>query len=173
MGKMGCVIGAVIVGVIAVLALWAGSLYNGLVGAQQEVEEVEAAGARLQRLVRVDRGEQLALEQRREVRVGAPREVVERGAELGVRGEDVVARHAAIALLVALARSPELAVPRELDQLGLEEGAQIRIRQGRGEAVLATQIDAAVPPGVVRVAAAHPSTCGLEGLSGPVTVEKA
>ena len=60
-----------------------------------------------------------------------------------------------------------------LDQLGLQEGAQIKIRQGRGEAVLATQIDAAVPPGVVRIAAAHPSTCGLEGLSGPVTVEKA
>ena len=60
-----------------------------------------------------------------------------------------------------------------LDQLGLEAGAQIKIRQGRGEAVLATQVDAGVPPGVVRIAAAHPSTCGLEGLSGPVTVEKA
>jgi NADH-quinone oxidoreductase subunit G len=60
-----------------------------------------------------------------------------------------------------------------LDQLGLEEGAQIKIRQGRGEAVLATQVDPAVPPGVVRIAAAHPSTCGLEGLSGPVTVERA
>ena len=31
----------------------------------------------------------------------------------------------------------------------------------------------AVPPGVVRVAAAHPSTCGLDGLSGPVTLERA
>ena len=72
------------------------------------------------------------------------------------------------------AKPPKARVSRTLlDQLGLEEGAQIRIRQGRGEAVLATQIDAAVPPGVVRVAAAHPSTCGLEGLSGPVTVEKA
>ena len=38
MGKMGCVVGAVIVGVIALLALWAGGLYNGLVGSQQEVE---------------------------------------------------------------------------------------------------------------------------------------
>jgi hypothetical protein len=34
-------------------------------------------------------------------------------------------------------------------------------------------IDAAVPPGVVRIAAAHPSTCGLEGLSGPIKVERA
>jgi len=25
----------------------------------------------------------------------------------------------------------------------------------------------------VRIAAAHPSTCGLDGLSGPVTVERA
>jgi NADH-quinone oxidoreductase subunit G len=60
-----------------------------------------------------------------------------------------------------------------LDQLGIAEGAQIKIRQGRGEAVLATQLDPAVPPGVVRIAAAHPSTCGLEGLSGPITVERA
>ena len=34
-------------------------------------------------------------------------------------------------------------------------------------------VDAAVPAGVVRIAAAHPSTCGLEGLSGPITVERA
>ena len=27
--------------------------------------------------------------------------------------------------------------------------------------------------GVIRIAAAHPSTCGLDGLSGPVTVERA
>ena len=31
----------------------------------------------------------------------------------------------------------------------------------------------AVPAGVVRIAAAHPSTCGLEGLSGPIAVERA
>ena len=47
------------------------------------------------------------------------------------------------------------------------------MRQGRGEAVLTAVVDAAVPPGVVRIAAAHPSTCGLEGLSGPITVERA
>jgi NADH-quinone oxidoreductase subunit G len=49
----------------------------------------------------------------------------------------------------------------------------VKIRQGAGEAVLAATIDAGVPPGVVRIAAAHPSTCGLDGLSGPVTVERA
>jgi len=39
--------------------------------------------------------------------------------------------------------------------------------------VLSAVVDPAVPPGVVRVAAAHASTCGLEGLSGPVNVERA
>jgi hypothetical protein len=39
--------------------------------------------------------------------------------------------------------------------------------------VLTTVTDAAVPAGVVRIAAAHASTCGLEGLSGPITVERA
>jgi NADH-quinone oxidoreductase subunit G len=59
------------------------------------------------------------------------------------------------------------------DTLGVAEGGQVKVRQGQGEAVLSAVVDAAVPPGVVRIAAAHSSTCGLEGLSGPVTVERA
>jgi hypothetical protein len=46
----------------------------------------------------------------------------------------------------------------------------VRLLGGCGGAL---GVDAAVPPGVVRVAAAHASTCGLEGLSGPVHVERA
>jgi NADH-quinone oxidoreductase subunit G len=46
------------------------------------------------------------------------------------------------------------------------------VRQGRGEAVLTAAIDASVPAGVVRIAAAHPSTCGLDGLSGAIMVER-
>ena len=60
-----------------------------------------------------------------------------------------------------------------LQQIGVADGAAIRVRQGRGEAVLPATVDAAVPAGVVRIAAAHPSTCGLDGLSGPITVERA
>jgi NADH-quinone oxidoreductase subunit G len=59
-----------------------------------------------------------------------------------------------------------------LAEIGVAEGAQVKVRQGRGEAVLTAAIDASVPAGVVRVAAAHPSTCGLDGLSGPITVER-
>jgi NADH-quinone oxidoreductase subunit G len=99
---------------------------------------------------------------------------VERVADVPIHFADPLVRRAPSLQATADAKPPKARLNRTLlDQLGLEEGAQIRIRQGRGEAVLATQVDPGVPPGVVRVAAAHPSTCGLEGLSGPVSVEKA
>jgi NADH-quinone oxidoreductase subunit G len=59
-----------------------------------------------------------------------------------------------------------------LQRVGVAEGAQVKVRQGRGEAVLTATADATVPAGVVRIAAAHASTCGLEGLSGPIQVER-
>jgi NADH-quinone oxidoreductase subunit G len=60
-----------------------------------------------------------------------------------------------------------------LSSIGVSEGSQVRVKQGRGEAVLTAVVDGGVPPGVVRIAAAHASTCNLEGLSGPVSLEKA
>ncbi len=98
---------------------------------------------------------------------------LERVADVPIYFSDSLVRRAPSLQATADARPPKARVNRTLlDQLGIDEGAQIKIRQGRGEAVLATQVDAAVPPGVVRVAAAHPSTCGLEGLSGPISVER-
>ena len=99
---------------------------------------------------------------------------VERVADVPIHFTDPLVRRAASLQATADAKPPRARISRTLlDQLGLEEGAQIKIRQGRGEAVLATQLDPGVPPGVVRIAAAHPSTCGLEGLSGPISVERA
>jgi NADH-quinone oxidoreductase subunit G len=99
---------------------------------------------------------------------------VERVADVPIYFSDPLVRRSPSLQATADAKPPKARLHRTLlDHLGIEEGAQIKIRQGRGEAVLATQVDPAVPPGVVRVAAAHPSTCGLEGLSGPVTVERA
>ncbi|MEO8538078.1 MAG: molybdopterin-dependent oxidoreductase, partial [Betaproteobacteria bacterium] len=99
---------------------------------------------------------------------------VERVADVPIHFADPLVRRAASLQATADAKPPKARLHRALlDQLGLAEGAQIKVRQGRGEAVLATQVDPQVPPGVVRIAAAHPSTCGLEGLSGPITVERA
>ena len=92
----------------------------------------------------------------------------------GRRHADLLRRSAGAPVAVAASRRPMRSRRRRaciatlLDATRLTEGAQVKVRQGRGEAVL----DGAwsmprVPPGVVRIAAAHPSTCGLEGLSGP------
>ena len=99
---------------------------------------------------------------------------VERVADVPIHFADPLVRRAASLQETVDARPPKARVNRTLlDALGIAEGAQVKVGQGAGEAVLATQVDPTVPPGVVRIAAAHSSTCGLEGLSGPVTVERA
>jgi NADH-quinone oxidoreductase subunit G len=99
---------------------------------------------------------------------------VERVADVPIYFADPLVRRAYSLQQTADARAPRARMHRSLlDGLGIVEGAQVRVRQGRGEAVLAAVVDPGVPPGVVRIAAAHPSTCGLEGLTGPVSVERA
>jgi NADH-quinone oxidoreductase subunit G len=99
---------------------------------------------------------------------------IERVADVPIYFADPLVRRAVSLQATADAKAPKARVNRTLlDQLGVEEGGQIKVRQGNGEAVLATQVDPGVPPGVVRIAAAHPSTCGLGGLSGPVEVSRA
>ena len=99
---------------------------------------------------------------------------VERVADVPIYFADPLVRRAPSLQRTADARPPKARMHRSLlETLGVAEGGQVKVRQGRGEAVLTAVVDAAVPPGVVRIATAHASTCGLEGLSGPVTVEKA
>jgi NADH-quinone oxidoreductase subunit G len=99
---------------------------------------------------------------------------VERVADVPIYFADPLVRRAYSLQQTADARAPKARMHRSLlDGLGVTEGAQVKVKQGRGEAVLAAVVDAGVPPGVVRIAAAHSSTCGLEGLSGPITVERA
>jgi NADH-quinone oxidoreductase subunit G len=99
---------------------------------------------------------------------------IERVADVPIYFADPLVRRAVSLQQTKAARPPRARVHRTLlDQLGIAEGAQVRVRQGQGEAVVATVVDPEVPPGVVRLAAAHASTCALEALSGPVTVERA
>ncbi len=98
----------------------------------------------------------------------------ERVADVPIHFADPLVRRAP-----SLQRTADAAPPKArmnalmLAEIGVADGAQVKVRQARGEAVLNAVIDAAVPAGVVRIAAAHPSTCGLDGLSGPITVEPA
>jgi NADH-quinone oxidoreductase subunit G len=99
---------------------------------------------------------------------------VERVADVPIYFADPLVRRADALQRTADARPPRARMHRALfEQLALGDGGQVRVRQGNGEAVLNAEVDAAVPPGVVRIASAHPSTCGLDGLSGPVTIERA
>src|SRR6266550_3666311 len=102
------------------------------------------------------------------VRPAAAAAPVERVADVPIYFADPLVRRAESLQQTADARAPRARMSRTLlENLGIAEGAQVKVKQGRGEAVLAAQVDTAVPPGVIRIAAAHPSTCGLEGLSGP------
>jgi len=99
---------------------------------------------------------------------------VERVADVPIYFADPLVRRSAPLQLAADSRPPKARMHRSLlSSLGVVDGGQVKVKQGQGEAVLAAVVDPAVPPGVVRIAAAHASTCGLEGLSGPVTLEKA
>jgi NADH-quinone oxidoreductase subunit G len=98
---------------------------------------------------------------------------MERVADVPIHFADPLVRRAPSLQQTADAKPPRAGLNAlSLARLGVAEGAQVRIRQGRGEAILIAVADAGVPSGAVRIAAAHPSTCGLEGLSGPVTVER-
>jgi NADH-quinone oxidoreductase subunit G len=99
---------------------------------------------------------------------------LERVADVPIHFADPLARRAPSLQQTADARPPKARMNAlTLAQLGAVEGVQVKVTQGRGEAVLTTEIDAAVPAGVVRIAAAHASTCALDGLSGPIVVERA
>ena len=58
-----------------------------------------------------------------------------------------------------------------LSRLKLEDGAAVSVRQGGGEAMLTVALDAGVPEGCVRIAAAHPATRTLGPMFGHVAVE--
>ncbi len=103
---------------------------------------------------------------------GGPARGFERVADVPIYFADPLVRRAPSLQVTADARPPRARMNAlTLQQIGVAEDAAVKVRQGRGEAVLTAAIDAAVPPGIVRIAAAHPSTCALEGLSGPIAVE--
>jgi len=98
---------------------------------------------------------------------------LERVADVPIHFADPLARRSPPLQQTADAAPPQARMnARTLQSAGAAPGEQVRIRQGRGEAVLAAKEDDGVPDGVVRIAAAHASTCALDGLSGPISVEK-
>ena len=61
----------------------------------------------------------------------------------------------------------------EMNKLGIESGAEVRVGQGAGSVLLRAAADDKLPRGVVRVAAGHAATAALGAMFGTITVERA
>jgi len=53
---------------------------------------------------------------------------------------------------------------------GVEAGSVVTVRQGSGQVRVSLQVDDSLPPGVLRLAAAHPDTVALGGMFDPIEI---
>lgn len=99
---------------------------------------------------------------------------LERVTDVPIYFTDSVVRRAESLQMTTDAQAPKAWLSTALAQrLGVAEGAQVRVKQGSGTAVLTAAIDRKLPDNVVRVAAAHASTSTLGAMFGAITVEHA
>jgi NADH-quinone oxidoreductase subunit G len=99
---------------------------------------------------------------------------LERIADVPIYATDSLVRRATSLQLTADAKPPAASLPSALwQQLGLAEGASVRVLQGKAVAVLPARLDASLACNVVRVPAGHPATASLGAMFGAITVEKA
>ena len=97
---------------------------------------------------------------------------LERIAEVPIYAADPLVRRAASLQKTRDAKLPAARMSAAtLSHLKLADGAAVSVRQGGGEAMLTVALDAGVPEGCVRVAAAHPATRTLGPMFGYVAVE--
>ncbi|MBS1187677.1 MAG: dehydrogenase [Burkholderiaceae bacterium] len=99
---------------------------------------------------------------------------LERLADVPIHFADPLARRARSLQMTTDAKLAQARMPLALMQkLGIASGDNVRVLQGSAEAILPAQADDSLPAGVVRVAAAHPSTASLGPMFGVIRVEKA
>ncbi len=99
---------------------------------------------------------------------------LERLADVPIYATDSLVRRAPALQQTADARGPVASLSASLwMSLGLTTGAQIRISQGDGQAVLAAKLDPTLADNVVRVPAGHAATAALGAMFGPLTIAKA
>ena len=97
---------------------------------------------------------------------------IRRVAEVPIYAADALVRRAQSLQQTRDAQAPVLHMNRALfEKLGLRNGDHVRVRQGSGEAVLATVIDEHLPADCVRLATG-PGTAQLGDLFGDVRLER-
>ena len=98
---------------------------------------------------------------------------LERIAEVPIYFTDAIVRRAPALQETSDARAPAARLSVALaQQLGVADGAMVRVTQGSGNAVLEVVIEAGLPDNAVRIAAAHKATATLGAMFGPISVEK-
>jgi NADH-quinone oxidoreductase subunit G len=99
---------------------------------------------------------------------------LERIAPVPIYSTDAIVRRSPPLQQTSDAAAPKAWISTALAQkLGVADGAQVKVTQGEGSAVLAAGIDSSLPDSVVRVATAHASTRTLGAMFGSIQVEKA
>jgi NADH-quinone oxidoreductase subunit G len=106
--------------------------------------------------------------------LGAAPGGLQRVADVPIYFADALARRSPALQKTADAVAPTARMnAKTLAQAGVADGAQVRVKQGQGEALLFAKADETVPAACVRVAAAHASTAMLGDMFGSITVERA
>lgn len=99
---------------------------------------------------------------------------LQRVANVPVYATDLVVRRAPSLQQTADANAPLVALNAALwAQLGLQDGAKVRVKQGEGSVVLPAALDATLAVNTVRVSAGHPSTAALGAVFGALSIERA
>ena len=99
---------------------------------------------------------------------------LQRIADVPINFADPMARRAPALQQTADSVAPTARLSEQtMAQIGVADKAQVRVKQGSGEAVLVARTDNNVPAGCVRVSAAHASTAMLGDMFGSITVERA
>jgi len=106
--------------------------------------------------------------------VAAPAVVgLERVTDVPIYFTDVVVRRAESLQQTTDAQAPKAWISIATAQAqGIADGAQVRVKQGSGTAMLTAAVDRNLPENVVRVAAAHATTAALGAMFGAITLEK-
>ena len=98
---------------------------------------------------------------------------LQRVAEVPLYASDAIVRRSAPLQATHDAKTPGATMHSdEMNKLGVQSGAQIRVSVGQGSVKLQVMADDKLPKGVVRVAAGHAATAGLGPMFGAVTVER-
>ncbi len=99
---------------------------------------------------------------------------LERLADVPIYSTDALVRRSPALQATADAAAPVASLPSALwAELGLSEGAKVKVSQDAGSVVLPAVLDASLPANVVRVPTGHPATAALGAAFGAIRVDKA